>query len=161
MSSSSPNTSEREETLRKREEIGHYLHSHICSPTGPNDTSRAFIQFEHIRNAWSGLGTIRQALRPAILSDGEVQQIQDDLLRFLSILLWLCATECLDNFEHYFFDQNRKLLHSDQHLPLSLESIPGFGAGALAYLFHDAQHYFTPVSIILETHPRSIDTGAS
>lgn len=132
-----------ETTQDVRHKIRDSFHRHI---TRPKDKEYAnYIGFERIKLTWADLETIEQAL-PSI-DKSQAILIQQNLLRFLSILIYLNAADCLDNFHDRFFDQGGRPLYSDEVLPLPAESIPNIGDNLLKDKFFEDQHIFTPVSI--------------
>lgn len=132
-----------ETTRDVRHKIRDSFHRHITRPRRKEYAN--YIGFEHIKSAWADLETIEQAL-PSIDKEQAIL-IQQNLPRFLSILIYLNAADCLDNFHDRFFDQGGRPLYSDAALPLPDESIPNIGDNVLKERFFEDQHIFTPVSI--------------
>ena len=117
-------------------------------PYAPDDYDRAYIKFQDIKEAWSlhGRDTIAKAFYPARLTSEYVVYVRENLLIFLSVLVWLDAHDQLDRFREYLKDRNGYALCSNNQLPLKIENVPDFGNQTLRKRFWREQYIFTPVN---------------
>ena len=129
----------------RRKEIKDYLARHIVNSRKIAD---AYIRYQDVQYAWSGINckaTISGALHPATPTETEIEVIRNQLLRFLSILVFIDAHEFLNDFRLHFFGRNGEVLCSDSCLPLKDDDIPDFGDFAVGQRFRHEQYVFMPV----------------
>lgn len=130
-----------------RSRIQEYLARHVVNPDSIGD---AYIRSQDVERAWSGHETIEHALYPAALSDPEVDFIREELLTFLSILVYIDAHDFLADFRTNIFDvleDNGNLRYSDSKLPLKDKDVPALGNFVLRKRFLDEQYLFIPVTL--------------
>jgi hypothetical protein len=130
-----------------RSRIQEDLARHVVKPGSIGD---AYIRLQDVERAWSGHETIQQALYPADLSDAEVDLIRDQLLIFLSILVYIDAHEFLADFRKNIldvFDANGDHRYSNSNLPLQESDVPVVGNFVRQKRFLDEQYLFIPVGL--------------
>jgi hypothetical protein len=111
----------------------------------PNSFADAYIRIQDIRQAWSNDELTRHALRLSMLPSAEFQLIQDRLLRFISLLVYIGADDFLSDYRNHFYDRNGDLIYEDSKLPLIEQDIPTLGSRKLRHQFLVYQFLFVPV----------------
>jgi hypothetical protein len=110
----------------------------------PESFNNDYVRYQDIQKAWSGNDTLQRVFQ-ASLTPVQVKLITEELLRFLSILVFIRADDFLDGFPGSFFDEAGHLLYKDSDLPLRDNQVPPFEDLALRRDFFNAQFLFKPV----------------
>ena len=137
--------------LRTRKQIRDSLASSIIckskeTPDGPQDISNHFICHSAVTNAWKETKAVYDALYPAILSAKVEECIRDNLLVWLSILVYIQEDTYLDQFSDHFLTGDNKLSRTDEELPLKDHEIPHFSPFSRR-AFLQEQYLFNPVRL--------------
>ncbi|KAF2132834.1 kinase-like protein [Dothidotthia symphoricarpi CBS 119687] len=107
------------------------------------DCSQAFICYQDVQNIWLRQHrTIQEALDLDDSATKDVELIAEQLLRILSILVYIDARDILDSFRERFLDESGNLTCSDQSLPMTQATVRQRGLG---WHFFDDQYLFVPV----------------
>jgi hypothetical protein len=117
------------------------LHHNIQNPKSFNND---YIRYQDIQKAWSGNDTLQRVFQ-ANVTLAQVKLITEDLLRFLSVLVFIRADDFLDGFPSSLFDEAGHLLYKDSSLPYRDNQVPPFEDLALCRDFFNYQFLFTPV----------------
>ncbi|ORY17090.1 hypothetical protein BCR34DRAFT_60772 [Clohesyomyces aquaticus] len=121
-----------------------------------DDISNAYIRYQDMRHAWSGRDTIRDSLYPAHLSEKLILDIEEKFMRFLSILVYINARDCLAEFQNRFIDANGDLICTDSDLPLGDMNVE-FLDEAHRSRFLALQYLFIPKPIVVSAGIQHID----
>lgn len=137
--------------LRVRDDIRNHLAECLVTrgdkfPEASKEDKKAYFRIQDIKDAWSGRETIARALHPTTVSPDDAKFIQEKLLLFLSILVWMPAHKVLDQFRQYAYDSKGDILCSNDQLPLEQDDVPDFGDLASSRQFYSYQFMFKPVS---------------
>jgi hypothetical protein len=117
-------------------------------PDASSEYSNAYIRIGDVEKAWSGEGTIERALYPNILDPVYVTFIQEKLLLFLSVLVWLDAHTHLNRFTSYVFRDDGFPVCANEQMPLQRQEMPDLGDRTLQMRFYFEQFMFSPVSTV-------------
>jgi hypothetical protein len=128
-----------------RERLSAWLESRIVHA----DSINAFIPFGDIQAVWSGDDTIRKVLHPAELSLDDVVLVRQQLLKTLSILVYIHASSCLVKIGETWSNRDETIKFTDANLPAAKESLAWIENARVRQRFYDAQFIFAPVSISL------------
>jgi hypothetical protein len=110
--------------------------------------SDAYIRIGDVEKAWSSEGTIERALYPNVLESTHITLIQENLLLFLSVLVWLDAHTQLENYRSYIFREDGSLLCANEDMPLQQDAMSCFRDRAFEMRFYHEQFMFSPVSAV-------------
>jgi hypothetical protein len=129
-----------------RERLSAWLESRIVHA---DSIINAFIPFGDIQAVWSGDDTIRKVLHPAELSLDDVVLVRQQLLKTLSILVYIHASSCLIKIGETWSNRDETIKFTDANLPAAKESLTWIENARVRQRFYDAQFIFAPVSISL------------
>ncbi|CAN9334304.1 unnamed protein product [Alternaria alternata] len=129
------------------------LHHNIQNPKSFNND---YIRYQDIQKAWSGNDTLQRVFQ-ANVTLAQVKLITEDLLRFLSVLVFIRADDFLDGFPSSLFDEAGHLLYKDSSLPYRDNQVPPFEDLALCRDFFNYQFLFTPEPLFESPTVQTID----
>ncbi|KAH6870496.1 kinase-like domain-containing protein [Alternaria rosae] len=115
-----------------------------------------YVRYQDIQKAWSGNDTLQRVFH-ASLTPVQVKLITEDLLQFLSILVFIRADDFLDGFPGSFFDEAERLLYKDSRLPFRDNQVPPFEDLVLCRDFFNSQFLFTPQPLFESPTVQTID----
>jgi hypothetical protein len=130
-----------------RERLSAWLESRIVHA---DSIINAFIPFGDIQAVWSGDDTIRKVLHPAELSLDDVVLVRQQLLKTLSILVYIHASSCLIKIGETWSNRDETIKFTDANLPAVKGSLTWIENARVRQRFYDAQFIFAPVSISLK-----------
>jgi hypothetical protein len=114
----------------------------------PDDLSKSFICYYDLQKVWANKGRISTLLRPDDVTD-ILDKIQQSMYIILSILVFIGADKCLEQFRARLFQRNCKdPLLTDAALPLEENNVHFLKEQpALKRRFLEQQHMFNPITI--------------
>jgi hypothetical protein len=115
---------------------------------------KSFICYEDLKRIWSNKSRITTLLQ-LDLSQRQIDIIQERMIRILSTLISVGATDCLANFRARLFDSSSgNPLVTDDHIPLEMDQFVFLDSEpAVKRQFYMHQFRFKPVEIVLSNGP--------
>jgi hypothetical protein len=115
---------------------------------------KSFVCYEDLKRIWSNKSRITTLLQ-LDLSQHQIDIIQESMIRILSTLISVGATDCLANFRPRLLDPSSgNPLVTDDRIPLEMNQLVFLDSEpALRWQFYTHQFQFKPVEIVLSNSP--------
>ena len=122
-------------------------------PEANGGKDKQYICWHDISPFWT-TNNILGVLQGQALTGSELSYLKERLLKVLSILVYIKADDCLDNFRILFFDDHTRVELSDSDLPLATpDLLPQLNTNELKSKFLRHQYLFNPVRMHFSSIP--------